>query len=135
MTCRTLQLTLLLLTALVASTAPSARVLQQSWHQDSSLANIRYAFTPLENSADVFCPAIGYFTNSETTLEPRPLYKNDSSMCKFVENSCCRADEMNQIKEWWESKPNFSERSRYETKRERLFKIAAFTNDLIRKKA
>jgi len=109
-------------------------VLQQSWDSKSSPSNIRYAFTALKDSEDVFCPAIGYFTNSETTLEPRPLYKNDSQMCKFVEHSCCRADEMNQIKEWWESKPNFTERSRYETKRERLFQIAAFTNDLIRKR-
>jgi len=89
----------------------------------------------LPNQNDVFCPAIGYFLNTDTAFEPKTVYQNDSKMCTFVENSCCSAYEMNSIRNWWESKPSYGkDRSRFETKKDRLYLIESFTHDLIAKK-
>lgn len=96
---------------------------------------IEKAFQPIPNQNEVFCPAIGYFLNTETAFEPRPLYKNDSKMCTFVENSCCSAYEMDSIRNWWETKPKIgNQRSRFETKKERLYLIESFTYDLLGKR-
>lgn len=78
----------------------------------------------------VKCPNISFFTNQPHTA-PRYLTANTSQMCKYMTKSCCTLQEFDQIRSWWQSPLYEGQRSRFQTKKERLTQLAAFTVDLI----
>merc|ERR1711935_508441 len=78
----------------------------------------------------VKCPNISFFTN-QSHPEPRYLIQNTSQMCKYMTKSCCTLQEFAQIRSWWQSPLYNDQRSRFQTKKERLTQLAAFTTDLI----
>ena len=104
---------------------PAGRNLQQE--SSSTTLPIR----PFEKP--VKCPSIAFFTNQSTNTK-RYLIPNTSQMCKYLTKSCCTLQEFDQIRSWWESPLYSDQRSRFQTKKERLTQIAVFTTDLISQK-
>ena len=72
------------------------------------------------------CKSIGYFTG-ENTSEPRPIIKNKSGICSYIDKSCCNDKDLQIIKKWWEGDEN-SKDSRQKKRLENSEDIALFTS-------
>lgn len=74
------------------------------------------------------CKNLRYFVKDSVQ---RFLIPNTSQMCPFIEQTCCTSQDFEALKKWWEDPLYNDQRSRLQTKKDRLVQIAAFTNDLI----
>ena len=74
------------------------------------------------------CKNLKFFGHEQ---KQRFVIPNTSNMCPFMETTCCTNKDFELLKKWWEDPLYNDQRSRLQTKRERLVQISAFTYDLL----